>query len=609
MGKITIKPEREYLREVAAKLKEGVYAIPAFQRDFVWHSNQVIDLFDSISKGYPIGSIILWKPKKGEEPYAKDIISERISESEVAEYYILDGRQRTTAFFGCIYDWENKPEIYHLYYDLEQDSFTYKAKRKEKVSLCLVSHIFDTYKMLGLLQQVMQDIKDENTARQYIEKIKELNTILQQYEIGEMLIDNCTLEESSTVFSRINSKGTDISKVAMLQARTYKEKGSVLLSDSINRIINNLSAYGFGDLKSDDVLNCCYRYVGRNFYDNKVMDSLLNANLETIVPLLETDITKAVKFLNERCGVIDYRLLPYNRQLIALAAFFKEKPQATEDELKEMERWFFYTTYQQTFLNGSLGNVRSVFRRFDEYLQGKATTAIDYKKIEIDNQLDFKYSVSSAQSNFISLSQVLMRRREDEHTALEYCGEYRFHGSKPVNTFLLLTNIDRDMIKEYMAGPPYVGPLDIFLLDEDMLSDHIAGRESLYLHKRKRRIVELSKNLLDSLNLEYEDNSLTTDFDVEESISGLLSEFDDLNNEESRELCEILGNERQRHSVIYDVKDDGNGSFSIGYGSFSRTYTLNDAAARKLLQMISDRYCNGEDPMDYYSWLIAIDKD
>lgn len=609
MGKITIKPEREYLREVAAKMKEGVYAIPAFQRDFVWHPNQVIDLFDSISKGYPIGSIILWKPKRGEEPYAKDIISEKISESEVAEYYILDGRQRTTAFFGCIYEWEDKPDIYHLYYDLEQDSFTYKAKRKDNVSLCLVSDIFDTYKMLGLLQQVMQDVEDEKTARQYIEKIKELNTILQQYEIGEMLIDNCTLEESSTVFSRINSKGTDISKVAMLQARTYKEKGSVLLADSINHIIENLSVYGFDDLKSDDILNCCYRYVGRNYYDNKVLDSLLNADLETIMPLLEKDLTRAVEFLYNRCGVINYRLLPYNRQLIALAAFFKEKQHPTEDELIEMERWFFYTTYQQTFLNGSLGNVRSVFRRFDEYLQGKVSTAIDYRKIDIDGQLDFKYSSASAQSNFIALCQILMRRKEDKDTKLEYCGVYRYQGNKPANTFLLLTPYDRDIIKEFLAGPPFIGPMDIYLLDDDMLCDLNAGRESLYLHKRKRKIVELTKEKLKNLNLDYVDDSQTTSFDIDASVIGLLSEVDDLNNEENRELCEILENEQQRNSVIYNIEEKDNGLFTIGYGSFDRTYTLNNAAARKLLRLISDRYCNGEDPADYFSWLIAIEKD
>lgn len=608
MGKISIKPEREYLREVTAKLKEEVYAIPAFQRDFVWKDNQVIELFDSISKGYPIGSIILWKPKRNEIPMMKDVISEEIKESEETDYFILDGRQRTTAYFGCIYEWDDKPEIFHLYYSPEQDTFVYKNRRNERTWLCAVSDVFDTFKMLGLLQQIQKEIKDEEKARLYIERVKELNTILQQYEIGEVIIDNCTLEESSTVFSRINSKGTDISKVAMLQARTYKDKNSVLLADSINNIISELSDYGFGEMKTDDVLNCCYRYIGRNFYDNKVSESLVKADLGNLIPRLRKDLTAAVRFLNERCGVINYKLLPYNRQLVAVTAFFMEKSQPTESELEELERWFFYTTYQQTFLNGSLGNVRKVFRDFEDYLNGESDTPINYRKIYIDNRLDFTFSQSSAQSNFIALCQVLKRRAEEPGSKLDYCGMYRYLGNRPANTFLLLTSYDRDIIKECLSGEPHDDTIDIYFLDEDMLLNHSQGKNSMFFHLRKRMMIEAAKDKLQSLGLEVEEEVSDTSESMENNIAGLMSEFADLNNEEKRELCELLGSQYQHYSVIYQVADNIDGTFTIGYGSFDRTYKLSEAAAKRLLRKISDSYCNGEEPSDYYSWMIAIEQ-
>ena len=56
MKKISIRPEREYLREIVSKMQDGQYAVPAFQRDLVWSTTQIIDLFDSITKGYPIGT-------------------------------------------------------------------------------------------------------------------------------------------------------------------------------------------------------------------------------------------------------------------------------------------------------------------------------------------------------------------------------------------------------------------------------------------------------------------------------------------------------------------------------------------------------------------------
>jgi uncharacterized protein with ParB-like and HNH nuclease domain len=36
------------------------YYLPAIQREFVWHQDKIIKLFDSIMRGYPISSFLLW---------------------------------------------------------------------------------------------------------------------------------------------------------------------------------------------------------------------------------------------------------------------------------------------------------------------------------------------------------------------------------------------------------------------------------------------------------------------------------------------------------------------------------------------------------------------
>ncbi|MFU8652045.1 DUF262 domain-containing protein [Methanotorris formicicus] len=39
------------------------YKIPTIQRGFVWNEERIKDFFESIIKGYPVGSIILWSPE------------------------------------------------------------------------------------------------------------------------------------------------------------------------------------------------------------------------------------------------------------------------------------------------------------------------------------------------------------------------------------------------------------------------------------------------------------------------------------------------------------------------------------------------------------------
>ena len=48
-----------------AKVLEGVhnseYVPPAIQREFVWKTDQIRALFDSLMRGYPIGAFLFWK--------------------------------------------------------------------------------------------------------------------------------------------------------------------------------------------------------------------------------------------------------------------------------------------------------------------------------------------------------------------------------------------------------------------------------------------------------------------------------------------------------------------------------------------------------------------
>lgn len=38
--------------------------LPAIQREFVWSTNQITKLFDSIMRGSPVGSFLLWDVKR-----------------------------------------------------------------------------------------------------------------------------------------------------------------------------------------------------------------------------------------------------------------------------------------------------------------------------------------------------------------------------------------------------------------------------------------------------------------------------------------------------------------------------------------------------------------
>jgi uncharacterized protein with ParB-like and HNH nuclease domain len=89
------------IRETLDLVPRGQIRVPAFQRGFVWESEKVAFLMDSIYKGYPFGSLLLWRTRE-QLRHERQLGPFRLPDRD-PEYpidYVLDGQQRITSIFG-----------------------------------------------------------------------------------------------------------------------------------------------------------------------------------------------------------------------------------------------------------------------------------------------------------------------------------------------------------------------------------------------------------------------------------------------------------------------------------------------------------------------------
>ena len=85
---------------VIQRVRTGRLALPDFQREFVWSPGQVVELLDSISRQWPIGSLLLLS---GPQPFAfRAIEGAPATSGTELDLYILDGQQRVTALYHAI---------------------------------------------------------------------------------------------------------------------------------------------------------------------------------------------------------------------------------------------------------------------------------------------------------------------------------------------------------------------------------------------------------------------------------------------------------------------------------------------------------------------------
>lgn len=133
--------------DAMAEIHNRRYVLPAIQREFVWQPEQICTLFDSLLRGYPIGSFLFWSmtPEQTrqfkfyefltdyherDQPYAS--VARGLDGRDVTA--VLDGQQRLTALniglHGRFADkakrkWASNPDAYpwrRLYLDLSRDA-------------------------------------------------------------------------------------------------------------------------------------------------------------------------------------------------------------------------------------------------------------------------------------------------------------------------------------------------------------------------------------------------------------------------------------------------------------------------------------------------------
>lgn len=79
-------------------IKRGNIALPDIQRPFVWKDAQVRDLFDSMYRGYPVGTLMFWET--GAEVGTRPVGGHE--KDRVAKLLIVDGQQRLTSLFAVL---------------------------------------------------------------------------------------------------------------------------------------------------------------------------------------------------------------------------------------------------------------------------------------------------------------------------------------------------------------------------------------------------------------------------------------------------------------------------------------------------------------------------
>lgn len=386
-GKFTTKQisvDRERITTIMDKVRSGEFSIPKFQRDFIWTPRDIVDFFDSILKGYPIGSLLMWIPESDQFYCIDNLEGFKVESNNVSDKcYVLDGRQRLTTMASVLYKEGKHAE--HYYVDLRDMHVVHVGSRKpSSIFFLQLADAYDTFALVDYLDRLRTQKMPESERVLYANRAKEVNKILLSYDIGYIKVKGGFIDDAVEIFSRLNAKTTPISPDYMIQALMYTKNSEYLFADDISAIRQDLAEYNMSNIKRDILLKCVYNYTKKSFVDARVEDIQgLGEQLPHVMQQVKTDVLKAAKFLYEDCGIVDIKLLPYTNHFIYCSMFFKYNPEPTNEQKQLLKTWLFRTAYENYFTNTSLGLIRSDFNGFKKFCQGDISYLQQVQEIEI----------------------------------------------------------------------------------------------------------------------------------------------------------------------------------------------------------------------------------
>ncbi len=411
------------IAKVIEEIETNKYVLPAIQREFVWSAEQIEKLFDSLMRGYPIGSFLFWQidPKNlgdfrfyrfmeryHERDHTHNEPIELVGSHNVIA--VLDGQQRLTAlniglkgwyayklpWYRWSSDWAfpkrqlylnlaGPPDDVEFAYEFrllrdkdvqEGNDDTFWFKVSDVLGFEGLGEVFTYCFDHGLtadskfphetLMRLWEVIRKEPFINYYLEEEQDLDKVL-------------------NIFIRVNSGGTQLSYSDMLLSIATAQWQERNAREEIYEMVDNLNEVGEGfNFNKDFVLKACLVLADVPAIEFKV-NNFNRQNMLTVESQWE-GISRALRLTASLIASWGYnrRTLVSNNAAVPLAYHLYKigcptgfvRSQHYKEDRDKMHRWLMIALLKRTLSGQSDSVLRKIRRTIAKHPDGFPIEAI-----------------------------------------------------------------------------------------------------------------------------------------------------------------------------------------------------------------------------------------
>lgn len=379
--------------ELVNKVQRGELTLPEMQRRYVWPATRVRDLLDSLYRGYPSGTILVWETDE-EMPTRELAVKSTRTPTTSQKLLLLDGQQRVTSLSAILggepVHVRNRKRPIDILFNLEhpdgppiditevddngftadvedvEDEETAERDIQEEMrrrTFVVASRalqndpvwvpVSDIFKKTDsqILKSISISSEDERWDK-YSERLQKVRKIADYPYVMEVLEKSMSYEEVTEIFVRVNSLGIKLrgSDLALAQI-TSRWKGFMqLIEDFANEFKND------EDYIVETGLPVRMMVIFATHQSRfKTVGKISQERLEEAWKQAVEGLRFAINFLRENAGIdnLSYCSSPFLLVPISVYWILKKNEALTPDEEKKLLRWFYLAHMRGHYSMGS----------------------------------------------------------------------------------------------------------------------------------------------------------------------------------------------------------------------------------------------------------------
>jgi len=380
------KPDSKKYTDLISEIQKGQIKVPKFQRNFVWSLDKTAKLLDSILKGYPIGTFILWETNERLNDI-KNIGNLELPTipDDIKVQYVLDGQQRITslyaAFLGAKIQKEGEKKITdysEIYVDLDgdvennDDQIVISEKPEEGIFITL-------HEILNFNDNLLE-IKEKYSDEQF-KRIHQYSQTFSTYDFSTIVLRKEDIDSAIEVFTRINTGGQTLTLFEIMSAKTYDEEQDFDMEDRFQKLLKELEERKYDTISSSVILSVISLILSKNKECKRKV--ILQLDKQAIIDIWDDVISalkESVDYFRSVYRIPVSAILPYDSLLVPFAYFFyfqKEKPKG--EQIKFLEEYFWRMSLSFRYSSSTESKLAQDIKRIDEILKGNRPNYEDVK--------------------------------------------------------------------------------------------------------------------------------------------------------------------------------------------------------------------------------------